>query len=483
MKVRDDKNKIYIKLLILFLQIHIIFGSLPRENEKQSFFKEGGDSILVNKCCEGYELYVGKSCEHVNRTNESLWQPLFTSVSGEPNIKVSYSFITGTPDCGSRQVWPIYFNANSTEKLQLLPNGVLRHIYSHPILNEDDIGVEVIGGNDYLFHDFPQGQYCMDKRIEGDQVNEFAKVCVPAHENSWTRTEFVMHNIVNPVTHGINIVCFLSIAIIYFVMPNLRDLVGNITTTLCICLILNQIGDLFRMLTIFTSHISLLITETICYIFLLGSFFWLNSLAFYIWKTFKSRNVFLRITDRKKYCYYSMYSWSCTLILGVLAIFAHFTMDYPKLNGSVELLGEREEIGSLGLIIFFVPIAFVVLMDVYFFASTLKVINRMHTYGRIHHKLRHSFRMFLLMLFIMTLNWLFFLASFTKYDSLINTYIIVNALQGPLSVYVCVFDQKHVLYLVQKTCCYNSRVCSCCRPKPELEWGDEMTAMNTGLNY
>lgn len=62
---------------------------------------------------------------------------------------------------------------------------------------------------------------------------------------------------------------------------------------------------------------------------------------------FRSRNVFLRITDKKKYCYYSMYSWSCTVILGVLAIFAHFTMDYPELNRSIKFLEDREEIGKI----------------------------------------------------------------------------------------------------------------------------------------
>ncbi|XP_045460935.1 probable G-protein coupled receptor Mth-like 5 [Harmonia axyridis] len=472
--------KIHVQLILLIQCIQSVFGNIRESN---SFSKEN-DLVRVNKCCEPYELLLGKSCVHFNNTNEKIWQPMFTSERGEANIKVSYRLVPGTPDCGSRQTFPIYFNANSTEKLQLLPNGVLRHIYSHPIPNEDeDIGIEILDGKDLLFHDFPQGQYCMDKRIDGNVVSEFAKVCVPEHENSWTRTEFVMHNIVSPVTHGINIACLLTIAVIYFVMPNLRDLVGNIITTMCFCLILSQIGGLLRMLTVFTSHISLLITETICYIFLLGSFFWLNSLAFYIWRTFKSRNVFLRITDKKKYCYYSMYSWSCTIILGVLAIFAHFTMDYPEFNRSIKFFEEREEIGSLGLIIFFVPIAFVVILDIYFFASTMKVINRMHTYGRIHHKLRHSFRMFLLLLVIKTITWLFFLASFTKYESLVNTYLIVNAFQGPLILYVCIFNQKHVLYLVQKTCCYNTKICSCCRPKTELEWGDEMTAMNTGLNY
>lgn len=98
-----------------------------------------------------------------------------------------------------------------------------------------------------------------------------------------------------------------------------------------------------------------------------------------------------------------MYSWSCTIVLGVLAVFAHFTMDYPQeksLRDQKEEIGKfsmkfshLEEIlailGSLGITIFFVPVACTILMDIFFFVSTMKIINRMHTYGRIHHKLRH----------------------------------------------------------------------------------------------
>lgn len=100
--------------------------------------------------------------------------------------------------------------------------------------------------------------------------------------------------------------------------------------------------------------------------------------------------MFLRITDGRKYCYYSMYAWSCTIVMGVVAIFAHFTLDYPedKVPKSLEE-DEQESIGSLGIIIFFMPIAFTVLANIFFFATTLKIINRMNTYGRIHHKLKH----------------------------------------------------------------------------------------------
>lgn len=444
---------------------------------------KASDNVLlvkVNKCCENNEIYIGKYCVQTNKSSEE-WRPLFVTEKGISNLQINYTLVNGLPDCGHMQQWPIFHYFNSTDKLRLLPNGVLRHYFDH---NEafEEFDFET-GNSKSPFHDYEQGKYCLERKIDGIK-SEFAWVCAPDVHRDWlTSTEFLMHNIVNPITHGVSIICLLVVAIIYFVMPTLRDLTGNIITTICMCLIVSQTADMIRLLTVFKNHISLLITETICYLSMLGAFFWLNSLAYYIWKTFKSRNVFLRITDGRKYCYYSGYAWSCTLLLGALAIFAHLTMDYDEVDFQSKSTYDqtREQIGSLGTIIFFVPVAFTLLADMFFFATTLKIINRMHTYGRIHHKLRHTFRMFVLLLLVMTLQWLFFLSSFTKYEGLINAHIFINTFQGPLILYVCIFNQKHVAYLIQKTCCYTT--CPCCKPDPETEWGDEMTAMNTLNNY
>uniref|UniRef100_A0A1Y1NNN9 G-protein coupled receptors family 2 profile 2 domain-containing protein n=1 Tax=Photinus pyralis TaxID=7054 RepID=A0A1Y1NNN9_PHOPY len=429
--------------------------------------------IKINKCCEPFEILLDDRCTHINKTNETIWHPMFTSENGKKqNVQVDYIIVTGNPDCGSMQIWHIYYYQESTDVLQLLPNGALRH-YPHYVSPEEDLNREI------MYHDYPPGKYCMEKHVKGSLVSEYASVCAPEHRTDWTSSPFLMRNIISPITHGISMACFLTIAIIYFIMPTLRDLVGNIITTICVCLIVSQAADTIRLLTVFTNHVSIIAAETLCYIALLGSFFWLNSLGYYVWKTFKSRNVFLRITDGKKYCYYSAYAWSCTIVMGALALFAHYTMDYQE-NSKSKFEYEQETIGSLGIIIFFVPVSFTVLVNVFFFVTTLKILNRMNTYGRIHHKLKHSFRMFLLLFLVMTLTWLFFLLSFTRFEGLVYCYIVINALQAPLFLYICVVNQAHVAFLVQKTCCYTNCACACCKPNPECEWGDEMTAMNTG---
>lgn len=61
---------------------------------------------------------------------------------------------------------------------------------------------------------------------------------------------------------------------------------------------------------------------------------------------YRSRNVYLRITDGKKYCYYSVYAWLSTIVLGVLAVAAHFMLDYPVVIKS-KYSDEQETIGKM----------------------------------------------------------------------------------------------------------------------------------------
>lgn len=186
---------------------------------------------------------------------------------------------------------------------------------------------------------------------------------------------------------------------------------------------------------------------------------------------FRSRNVFLRVTDGRKYCWYSAYAWSVTGVMTAIAIFAHHFLD-TSASKQHSLVEDQETIGKLAIGIFFTPIAFVVLVNTFFYVTTAKIINRMNTYGRIHHKLRANFVMFACMFLVMAVSWLFLVLSWTRYDGLVYAHILVSGLQAPLLLYICVLRQKHVMFLLKKSCCYNE-------PPSAADWGDEMTYMNT----
>ena len=94
----------------------------------------------------------------------------------------------------------------------------------------------------------------------GQRETQIAIVCVTDIAADKTDcTHHLMQCILNPICHGLAIICSLTIAVVYFVMPQLRDLVGNILTSISLCLITSQAADLVRIFTEFTSHVSFLV--------------------------------------------------------------------------------------------------------------------------------------------------------------------------------------------------------------------------------
>lgn len=101
-----------------------------------------------------------------------------------------------------------------------------------------------------------------------------------------------------------------------------------------------------------------------------------------------------------------------------------------------------------------------------------KNVVYIHTYlCDIKRSFLYSFIMFSWMLLIMSIAWLFFVLSLMPYDGLLYAHILVNAIQAPLLLYICVLGQKHVTFLLKKSCCYNE-------PPSANDWGDEMHYMN-----
>lgn len=303
---------------------------------------EEANAVIINKCCEENEIMVDSGCRLAEIVNQTLWKPQFKTEDGK-DVDVKYfRYVHGVPDCETTEMRGIFQFGKSEDELNLLSDGRLRHLIHHEH-SSDSIKEDTLMINTFSIHDpivipeekeptsfiHVQNKYCMDKILMANtnETGEYAVVCIPEVKINWRDTSFLMKKILNPLFHAIAMVLFLIVAIIYFVLPTLRDLAGNIITTINVCLIVSQAADLVRIFTEFSNHVSFMITDIILYISLLGAFFWLNSFGFYVWKTFKSRNVFLRVTDVRKYCYYSSVVWSSVTVMAAMAICAHFLLD------------------------------------------------------------------------------------------------------------------------------------------------------------
>lgn len=80
--------------------------------------------------------------------------------------------------------------------------------------------------------------------------------------------------------------------------------------------------------------------------------------------------------------------------------------------------------------------------------------------------------MFALLLILFTISWILTLISRIEYDGMFYLNLTISAIQAPLVLYICVLRQKHVTYLLQKSCCSK-------QPLSGADWGDEMTYINT----
>lgn len=90
---------------------------------------------------------------------------------------------------------------------------------------------------------------------------QFAIVCTPESEmaKTWQNTDFVFRRVLNPVFHTIAMVCFLIVAIVHFVFPQLRDLVGNIITTISVCFFVSNAAEVVKIFTEFHNELSYLV--------------------------------------------------------------------------------------------------------------------------------------------------------------------------------------------------------------------------------
>ncbi|XP_076638577.1 G-protein coupled receptor Mth-like 5 [Colletes latitarsis] len=475
--------------------IAVVVGSLGTNHPRTVIAFANGKINLINvaKCCELKELLVDDTCTPLAETNETEWRPEFVEekvngISRSRQVEPKYQLKIGRPKCQpNERQWKVYDTGE--DRLAILTTGVLRHYTTDPTkktnenkgvygldstvsMDEDDLDTVSI------HYDYQFGHYCADKAsLTRDRlVTTYAMICVPDVVVTWSDTNYLMRHAIDPAFHAISIASYLIVAVVYFVLPQLRDLVGNMITSMTLCLIAGQCASMVRIFTEFGNHISFMVADTVMYVSLLAAFFWLNAMGYYVWSTFRSRNVFLRVTDGRKYCYYSTYVWGSTVCIAGTAIFAHFALETTKPMVGGTIYPPQETIGWLGISVLFTSIALTILVDLSFVLTTANRIKRMSTYGRIHHKMKYSFKMFVFLFVLMSTGWLALLLSRLNFEVLVYYQIIINLFQAISILYVCVFGQRRVTFLLGKTC-------NCCNSRENIEgldWGEEMTAINAG---
>lgn len=271
---------------------------------------DGADTTSVNigKCCEPGELLLDDRCTPLTEINETQWRPEFVesrdAATGTSKfVEPRYELKIGRPRCSPNEhQWHVYYYPAGPDRLALLPTGVLRHyivdltakgvnensgFYGAAVSNfdddDDDEGDDIERAT--IHYDYPFGHYCADKAVlSGDQlVATYAMLCVPDVTARWTDTNYLMRHAIDPAFHAVSMACYLIVAVVYFVLPQLRDLVGNIISSMTLCLVANQCASTVRIFTEFGNHVSFMVA---------GTFFFLYENAGYF---LRMAEIFIRI--------------------------------------------------------------------------------------------------------------------------------------------------------------------------------------------
>lgn len=227
-------------------------------------------TIKLTKCCAPNEIYASSSCKALNKTD-----PLYNKklLNDDDGIKMNYDFDYKFPDCGE-----------SNNEFAI----------AGPFLSSNyDIASGTVKTDSGKI--FEREQYCLDHVVAEREQYEGVKIFTcsahyqtappPSNNQHQDDTRFAIYSI------GLLIsVLFLiaTLAVGFLLLSNHHMLHWRCQTNYVICLL---IGDLLLAITQISgtslSGIYCVVTAHLMHFFFLATFFWLNTMCFNIWWTFR----------------------------------------------------------------------------------------------------------------------------------------------------------------------------------------------------
>ena len=242
----------------------------------------------------------------------------------------------------------------------------------------------------------------------------------------------------------------------YMFFPSLRNLPGKCIMNLVFALFVAHLLFVVGIGQTGDHKVCMAVAMVMHYCFL-ASFFWMNGLAFELWRTFSKIEMRHKEKGTKKFLFYAFYGWvSPALIVAIGAtgdvLYTHsqFVPGYGKgvcwlTNGS-------------GLLLFFgLPLGILLLLNLLLYCLVIKALaitSRSSTLMRQNNNgNKRLFRIYVQLTTIMGFTWIFgFAATFADIPVLWYIFVVLNTLQG---LFICLtfVCKRNVFKLFSEMCC------------------------------
>ncbi|KAG8179558.1 hypothetical protein JTE90_016128 [Oedothorax gibbosus] len=258
---------------------------------------------------------------------------------------------------------------------------------------------------------------------------------------------------------AISIISLLSHLVVFCLVSSARNLPGCCLASLSASLLMAYVCFLAVALMDTTKQ-SCADLGMCVYYFFLTSFFWMNIIAFDVWRSFRSVMRELRISSHRvpwrRFLLYSLYAWAvpALLVATVKTLDSSSTVvpwDLKPRFGTEGMcwFGSRKAL----LVFFAVPLVLVMVLNAAFFLDVTCVISRATIKTSHEATLRKRFFMFMRLALIMGLTWIIGLvAGYADHVSLWYGFIVLNTLQG-LFIFVVFSCSSKVKGLLQVCRC------------------------------
>lgn len=248
---------------------------------------------------------------------------------------------------------------------------------------------------------------------------------------------------VSAVGLGVSISCLVAHLLVFFMVPDVRNLSGQNLACLSTSLLVAYLSFLFGMIGEPPARACQASAVT-TYYFFLASFFWMSTMAFDVWRTLRVATRELRVssgTQWRRFFFYSLASWTLPAIIVGLAVFfddrsSGMPDDLRPLFGRHGCwFGQRK-----ALLIFFAgPAGALMLLNITLFTSTAVMVisSTKSSVKRSGSAARRNFSLYVRLSTMMGLTWtLGLVAGYLDVEALWYLFVLFNAFEG-LLIFLC----------------------------------------------
>ncbi|XP_066977520.1 uncharacterized protein [Macrobrachium rosenbergii] len=260
---------------------------------------------------------------------------------------------------------------------------------------------------------------------------------------------------------GLSCVCLMLHLIAFLIVPELRNLSGKNLSSLCLVLlgafstfILSTFGE--------PGGKECFILAIFMYYFFLSSFFWVNIMAFDVWRTLSLATTELRVSAGGQCCkfmVYVVYGWlfPATVVIGVLLldiIRPKFLPDqyYPAFGEYWCWFGHRKAL----LVFFAAPLMTIMVLNIILFILSARIIaNTMESTAKMTScaPYQSQFKLYMRLALLMGLTWISgIVAGYLQVEAIWYIFVLLNTLQG-VFIFLAFTCTRKVWHTIRCGCC------------------------------